>query len=560
MTDLKTITEQLSSLKSKFEILDVIDCNSYSLQSIDFYNRIKKNHRDVFENHQRLVFIIDQDYYNNDIAFGLRMHSIQIIVNTVDISNAFVIVLTTNKNHHNEYKQILNTYSTVDKVPIEFYLCEGEYKIHQTDESLLTKFKLLTVERSTFDDLSINQKYLLYESENFCIAPWVHLMIKSNRDILPCCRSSNVLGKSDKTDLRTAWNQDNVKKMRVDLINNKPTAGCERCYNDERYGRESSRKVFNQKFAKHIKKIDLTDTDGHLHDFSLNYWDSRFDNLCNLSCRSCDPVNSSSWYKPAIAFGLIEKEDSQKARNRIEIKNNEIYNQLLEHIDYVEEIYFAGGEPLIMEKHYVILNELIKRNRRDVKISYSTNFTKTSFRGQSVFDLWNEFDSVTVGASLDAEGARAEYLRSGTVWNDIVENRLQMKEKSPNVDFWVTCTVGIINALHVPDFHRSWIDQGLINPQDFNLEHIYKPHYMRVDTATLELKEQIIKKYLEFIKWLEPNDPIGRATLAYRGIIRYLDNLRPFDKVDFWNNVNQLDRYYKTDLLDVFPELNILPK
>ena len=36
-------------------------------------------------------------------------------------------------------------------------------------------------------------------------------------------------------------------------------------------------------------------------------------------------------------------------------------------------VYFAGGEPLINDMHYYILNKLIEHKRFDVTISYNTN-------------------------------------------------------------------------------------------------------------------------------------------------------------------------------------------
>jgi hypothetical protein len=43
-----------------------------------------------------------------------------------------------------------------------------------------------------------------------------------------------------------------------------------------------------------------------------------------------------------------------------------------------------------------------------------------------------------------------------------------MMEVCPQVDFYISSTVGLINALTHTDFHRSWVEQGLIKPQDFN--------------------------------------------------------------------------------------------
>ena len=63
-----------------------------------------------------------------------------------------------------------------------------------------------------------------------------------------------------------------------------------------------------------------------------------------------------------------------------------------------------------------------------------------------VFELWNKFDSVSIGASLDAEGQRAELMRKGTVWDDVVANRKRMLEVCPQVDFYISSTVGLINC------------------------------------------------------------------------------------------------------------------
>ena len=61
------------------------------------------------------------------------------------------------------------------------------------------------------------------------------------------------------------------------------------------------------------------------------------------------------------------------------------WEQLVEHIDHVEQIYFAGGEPLMMEEHYNILDELERRGRFDVRLIYNTNFTHTKLKDRTVF-------------------------------------------------------------------------------------------------------------------------------------------------------------------------------
>ena len=38
---------------------------------------------------------------------------------------------------------------------------------------------------------------------------------------------------------------------------------------------------------------------------------------------------------------------------------------------------------------------------------------RTKFKDIDVLELWNKFDTVSIGASLDAEGARGELMRKG---------------------------------------------------------------------------------------------------------------------------------------------------
>ena len=252
--EFSSINECINELTLQSDVLDIINCSDYNIQSFDFYNRIKKNYKETFNANQRIIFVITEDYYN-DIGIGLILQKIQIIVNFVDISNYFISIVTTNKDIHSEYKQILET-TSIDPVSFNLYQCAGEFIKHPTDLRNFTKYKLFNIEKSNFNNLTDKQKKLLYESKHFCLAPWIHLMIKSNKDVLPCCRSSNVIGKSNDASLKEFWNSEKIKEMRITLLKDDPFPGCERCYNDEKYGKESNRNAFNDKFSSQIHKIN----------------------------------------------------------------------------------------------------------------------------------------------------------------------------------------------------------------------------------------------------------------------------------------------------------------
>jgi hypothetical protein len=228
-------------------------------------------------------------------------------------------------------------------------------------------------------------------------------------------------------------------------------------------------------------------------------------------------------------------------------------------LDYVEQIYFAGGEPLLMEEHYNILEELVRRKRFDVRLIYNTNFTHTELKGRSVFEYWKLFDSVAVGASLDDSGARAEYIRKGTDWAVVENNRREMLAVCPQVDFYISPTLSIMNAWHLPDFHRDWVAKGLIQPQDLNVNILQDPAYYRIDIAPAEYKEELSTQYLNHILWLRDQDPLGRATQGFESAITFMmatDNTHLIDT--FWRKTHELDAIRKENILDVIPELAAL--
>jgi len=237
----------------------------------------------------------------------------------------------------------------------------------------------------------------------------------------------------------------------------------------------------------------------------------------------------------------------------------DMWEQLLPHIDYVELIYFAGGEPLMMDEHYRILDELERRKRFDVVLLYNTNFTQTKLKDRSVFDYWRKFKKVAVGASLDAMGPRAEHIRNGTKWQQVVANRRRMLEICPEVDFYISPTLSIMNALHLPDFHRSWVDQGLLRPQDLNVNILQGPAHYRIDIANAEYKKHLCEKYHKHLEWLRPLDHLKRATTGFEAAIQFMmatDNSHLIKT--FWSNTRQLDGIRNQKTLDVLPELAAL--
>jgi len=419
----------------------------------------------------------------------------------------------------------------------------------------MTQYKYNSTDLVRATELTERERFLLEDSKTFCIYPWIHLHAYPTGEAYPCCHAEmkpGVVGNCRTNTLEEIWQDKPMQQLRADMLSETPHAACVRCYEQEQSGFFSGRRSANKHHGHHVKKLDA-------NPFEMTYWDIRFSNLCNLKCRSCGHIFSSQWYQDQVKLAGPEWKDRNAVLNYAGRTETDMWTQLEPHLDYVEQIYFAGGEPLLMEEHYNILEELVKRKRFDVRLIYNTNFTHIDLKGRSVFEYWRQFDSVAVGASLDGMGHPAEYIRKGTRWSDVVQNRHRMIATCPNVDFYISPTLSILNAWHLPDFHREWCAAGLIQPQDLNVNILQDPAYYRIDIATVEYKQRLEEKYRKHLSWMSDRDPLGRATQGFQSAIQFMnatDNTQLIDT--FWRKTHELDDIRNENVLDVLPELKVL--
>ena len=404
------------------------------------------------------------------------------------------------------------------------------------------------------DDLRLDQLDRLTKSDVFCMIPWIHMHAFPDGRAYLCCLGNDrhPIGNFKQDSMATVWNQDAYKTMRKNMLEEKPCKECNKCYEQETSGFVSMRNSTNKNFGQHISIVDQTEPDGHFDNFKLRYYDIRFSNLCNFTCRTCGGWFSSSWYSEEEE--LYGKRDYPKIMfaGRTE---SDMWEQLEPHIPYLEQIYFAGGEPMMMEEHYRILKELVQREMFDVKLIYNTNFSRLTLKDDNVLDYWRLFNNVSIGASLDGMNAHGEYIRKGTKWDQIERNREQMLTICPNTDFYVSSTVSIYNADHVSDFHRDWVDRGYLKPQDWNINILQGPDRDRIDVLPQRYKQQITAKVQEHIEWLRPQDHLQRATSGYEGMLHFMNSKDNSYLIKEFFRVNDVhDQYRKERFEDVFTE------
>ena len=302
--------------------------------------------------------------------------------------------------------------------------------------------------------------------------------------------------------------------------------------------------------------VDSTNSDGSIDEHKLLYIDARFNNLCNLRCRTCSPHYSTSWHKDYETLG---KDMSQYPKTLMFPGNNQehLLEEILPHIGQVKRLYFAGGEPLMQIEHYKILEELIKTENYRVSIIYSTNFSTLKLGKHNACDYWNKLLFVHIQASLDGSYKRAEYWRKGTDWNEIVENIQTLRKQAPNVTFNIGFTLSWPNAFNLVDLHKEWTQLGYIGIDDINVNILDSPTMYSLKSIPNFKKKKIETLFNEQIQWLSDNYASSKTINQYRDAINFMNSVDTNEFIDvdtFVKRTEELDKLRNENFWEVFPE------
>jgi radical SAM protein with 4Fe4S-binding SPASM domain len=410
------------------------------------------------------------------------------------------------------------------------------------------------------DDLTEVQRHRLMDSKHFCMIPWIHMHGYPDGRAYPCClgEETHPIGNLKQHTIKEIWNQEDYREMRKNMLEDRPSRQCVRCYEQEDAGFSSMRNNSNRHFGHHIKDVDVTLPDGTHPEFEIRYWDIRFSNICNLKCRSCGSIFSSRWYDDDV------KLHGKPFRPRVQYAGKtelDIWEQMQEHIPHLEQIYFAGGEPLIMEEHNRILKMLIETGNTGVRLIYNTNLTELKFKKESVLDLWKQFPQVCVAASLDDMGDRAGIIRSGTVWTEVEQNIRDLKRECPHIDFMISPTLSVMNIWNFCEFHRYMVEQEFIRPGDMNLNILQGPREYRIDILPQDIKLELKIKFEQHLEWLRPLDHLNRAAGGFEAAIQFMMSQDRSDMLpQFWKITSDLDWSRNESILQEVPELERLLK
>lgn len=428
----------------------------------------------------------------------------------------------------------------------------------------------------------------------FCPLPWIHLATRPNGDVRVCCTANaSGAGEEDVKDaglvkqngqvmnlqqhtISEVWNSDYMKTVRLQMLDNKIPPSCTKCFEEESQGIVSKRQWETVVWKERLNLdniINNTKSDGSLP-VDIPYFDLRLGNLCQLKCIMCSPHDSSSWIKEwklqYPKYKTIELKTDQRWDSNFDYtwyQKSTFLEDMRSNAYNIRELYFAGGEPLLIPEHYKILEFMVENGAAKLCVlRYNSNGLELP---EKLFELWSHFKEVKFNFSVDAVGARNDYIRYPSKWNNVVTNLQRLDDTPDNIVVNIACAVQLLNVMYVPElvYWKESMKFKKINLPPYGAglvgtHLVYLPSYLNVRVLPNHLKNKVKTRIDQFcdsnmLNAKFVNNPYGLK--RWQGLINYMESEDWSNKIPMLlDYLTTTDSVRGTCYTDVFPDLNTL--
>ena len=442
--------------------------------------------------------------------------------------------------------------------------------------------------------------------DTFCVLPWIHFATRPNGDMRLCC-SSNASGAGGDHTIglvknetgqpanfgretpMSAWNNEYMRSVRTTMLDGNIPKSCTKCFNEESQGVSSKRLwetyTWMQEDIDVEELIKQTQEDGTIPE-ELVYLDLRLGHTCQLKCVMCSPHDSSKWvteYKKVIN---LYKNDELKRQmgwdeqsfNNYWHENPDFWTEMYKQIPNLKQVYFAGGEPLMIKEHKMFIEEIIRQGYQDrILLRYNSNGLLVN---DDIIDLWKHFKKVKFGFSLDGTDQRNYYIRYPSDWATVEKNLHKLDNTPDNIEVSIATAIQVLNIKHLPEFIKWKVNSkfrkvnlgygpgntqyggGLIN---FHL--LYIPTYLSLRVLPEVDKQEVHQLFSELKDWLWNNytqsdefwhkNPYGWK--RYEAVLKFMDGSDDTHLLPaFSEYISHIDSQRKLNFKETFPELSHL--
>jgi radical SAM protein with 4Fe4S-binding SPASM domain len=374
----------------------------------------------------------------------------------------------------------------------------------------------------------------LLTNKSICVLPWTGFELDPGGYVKNCIMSKEYLGNIQDTPIDKILNGSTNIKLKQDMLNDRQPSNCQGCYLQEKNRSSlssiSSRLYYRKEIAS---KTDLGIYDDEKN-FSLKHVDLRWTNSCNQACVYCEPMLSSKWAQELGTHISSNKEARQNVKEFV-----------FDNIESLQNVYLAGGEPMLMKENLEFL-QLLKQKNPDCSIRINTNLSTTK---TGIFDLVCSFPNVHWTVSVESIGKEYEYIRYHGSWDEFEKNLTTIKKLDHRISF---------NMLHFILNHHSLFDcvrylkQRGFHDNSFVIGPLMQPDHLHL----LNLPAHMVGKVLRKIQNGLDLKPQGYLKNSYENLMEYYTTTA-WDKniSKFLQETAIRDKRRGTDCRKVFPDL-----
>jgi|TARA_R110002167_G_scaffold7916_6_gene37057 organic radical activating enzyme len=385
-------------------------------------------------------------------------------------------------------------------------------------------------------------------------------------------------------------NTKHKKQERKEMLEGKKPKGCQYCWNVESMGEEytSDRHERNASIYR-PERVEEIQKYGSDLDINPEYIEISFGNECNFKCGYCHPKASSTYWKEIEKFGPYDMVEN----HRLDIDWIKIFKKEEEN-PYVKAwwewwpevrktlsiLRITGGEPLLQQSTWKLLDNLSKYPLPDLEINVNSNLGVKPILVDRLCKYVKDFEEndkikrFKLFTSLDTWGPKAEYIRFGLdldVWEKNFHHYLNTT--NANITFMMTFNILAVSSFKTilqkilewrqmyPDvtngasqLHRVRFDTPYLKePLQYDMNILPKNQFMHYMNDTLAfMKDNVVK-----------GDPTKFSDLEYWKFKRVVDYMNQTNyskerllegRSDFYNWFTELDRRRGTNFDETFPE------
>lgn len=290
----------------------------------------------------------------------------------------------------------------------------------------------------------------------FCLIPWIHAHVDIQGRRALCDFSDPIKGVCSNISLKEYWNCQEVRDRRIMMLAGIAPPECQACSQRWISARPQCDKINHQ--YEYLVPTILKETaeDGSTTMVPF-YYDYRFSNVCNFSCKMCTAPHSVLIEKEERKFNKVPLKDLSFYQKRIE-NNKKMYlpevHQGIKN-DNIRKLSWAGGEVFITSEHWEVLSYAKSlKKEANISLSYSTNLSVTEHKGLSIYEYLKHFKHISFELSIDGVGEVGEFIRTGLSWDLFYDNYKTIPiRKNLEVSFAITLTIpGILDVENLINF------------------------------------------------------------------------------------------------------------